>query len=249
MQADREGRFRARVMDVGVNETGPNKLCTVVLRFGLTEEYDNGEWRNVESEELDAVAYCYIEKRDGGLNDFQVTALKEAFGWPGMDPFWFEATKELPPVQVTLETEEYNGKERIKVRFINSYDSEPGGITHADTDTRRALLARLGHKLRAHSGGKPAPAPKPTGAPKPPPKPAAAPQADGTPAPAAKPTSTMDAVWALFTKWAETKGANQDDLNKAWFAAIKEVCGHEDSGKVTPEQWREVANNLSDIPF
>ena len=36
MNANREGRFRARVMDVGVNETGPNKLCTVILRFGLT---------------------------------------------------------------------------------------------------------------------------------------------------------------------------------------------------------------------
>ena len=56
MHADREGRFRARVMDVGVNATGPNKLCTVVLRFGLTEEYADGEWRNVEAEEL-AVAW------------------------------------------------------------------------------------------------------------------------------------------------------------------------------------------------
>jgi hypothetical protein len=248
MQANREGRFRARVMDVGVNETGPNKLCTVVLRFALVEEYDKGEWNNIESEELDAVAYCYVEKRDGSLNDFQVAALKEAFGWPGMDPFWFEETKEFPPVQVTLESEEYNGKDRIKVRFINSYDSEPGGITHADGDTRRALMARLGHKLRAHSGGKPAPAPKPTGAPKPPPKPAAAPQAPGAPASSAKSASTMDAVWALFAKWAETKGASQDELNKTWFDAIKAVCGHEDAEKVTPEQWAQVADKLP-VPF
>jgi len=248
MQANREGRFRARVTDVGVNETGPNKLCTVVLRFALVEEYDKGEWNNIESEELDAVAYCYVEKRDGSLNDFQVAALKEAFGWPGMDPFWFEETKEFPPVQVTLESEEYNGKDRIKVRFINSYDSEPGGITHADGDTRRALMARLGHKLRAHSGGKPAPAPKPTGAPKPPPKPAAAPQAPGAPASSAKSASTMDAVWALFAKWAETKGASQDELNKTWFDAIKAVCGHEDAEKVTPEQWAQVADKLP-VPF
>ena len=249
MKADREGRFRAHVMDVGVNETGPNKLCTIVLRFALIEEYANGEWRNIESEELDAVAYCYVEKRDGSLNDFQVEALKEAFGWPGIDPFWFEENKELPPVQVTLQAEEYNGKERIKVQFINSYDSEPGGITHADADTRRAMLARLGHKLRAHSGGKPAPAPKATGAPTPPPK--AAPAAEKTPAapaPAAKPTSTMDAVWALFAKWAVGKGASQDELNKTWFDAIKAVCGHEDADKVMPEQWAQVAEKLP-IPF
>ena len=59
----------------------------------------------------------------------------------------------------------------------------------------------------------------------------------------------MDAAWALFAKWAETKGVNQDDLNKTWFAAIKEICGHEDAEKVTPEQWHEVANKLTGIPF
>ncbi len=109
-------------------------------------------------------------------------------------------------------------------------------------------MARLGHKLRAHSGGKPAPAPKPTGAPKAPPKPAAAPQASGAPASSAKSTSTMDAVWALFAKWAEGKGASQDELNKTWFDAIKAVCGHEDAEKVTPEQWAQVADKLP-VPF
>jgi hypothetical protein len=243
MQANREGRFRARVIDVGVNETGPNKLCTVVLRFGLTEEYANGEWRNIEAEDLDAVAYCYIEKRDGSLNDFQIDALMEAFAWPGANPFWFEEQQELPPVQVTLEAEEYNGKERIKVRFINAYDSEPSGITHADQDTRRALMARLGHKLRAHSGGKPAP--KPTADPKPPARPAST----ETSAPKAKSTSTMDDVWSLFAKWAETTGTDQAELNRTWFAAIKDVCGHEDAEKVTPEQWALVSEKLPDCPF
>lgn len=247
MHANREGRFRARVIDVGVNATGPNKLCTIVLRFGLTEEYADGEWRNIEAEDLDVVAYCYIEKRDGTLNDFQIEALKEAFGWPGVDPFWFEEQKELPSVQVTLDWDEYQGKSRIRVQFINAYDSQPSGITHADADTRRAMMSRLGHKLRAHSGGKPAPAPQPVGAPKPPPKPTA-PSAP-PPAPEAKPASTMEAVWALFAKWAETKGVGQDELNKTWFAAIKDACGHEDAEKVTPEQWHEVANKLPDIPF
>lgn len=248
MLANREGRFRARVMDVGVNATGPNKLCTVVLRFALVEEHADGEWRSVESENLDVVAYCYIEKRDGTLNDFQIDALKEAFGWPGVDPFWFEEQKELPSVQVTLEGEEYNGKTRIRVKFINGYDSEPGGISHADAEGRRAMLSRLGHKLRAHSGGRPAPAPKPTGAPIPPPKPAAA-QAQAPSAPAARPTSTMDAAWAVFTRWAEMKAVSQEELNRTWFAAIKAVCGHEDADKVTPEQWHEVTQKLPDIPF
>jgi len=243
MNANREGRFRAHVMDVGVNETGPNKLCTLILRFGLIDEYADGDWRNIESEELDVVAYCYIEKRDGTLNDFQIDMLKDAFSWPGLDPFWFEEQRELPQVQITLEWNEYQGKKRIRVQFINAYDSEPSaGITHADADQRRAMVARLGHKLRAHSGGRAAPAPKPKGAPKAPPK--------ASPAQAKKSsTSTMDDVWALFAKSAETTGTNEEDLHKAWFAAIKEVCGHEDAERVTPEQWADVSSKLPDCPF
>jgi hypothetical protein len=243
MNANREGRFRARAMDVGVNETGPNKLCTVILRFGLTEEYVDGEWKDIEREEFDAVAYCYIEKRDGTLNDFQIDMLKDAFGWPGLDPFWFEEQQELPQVQITLQWDEYQGKKRIRVQFINAYDSEPtAGITHADADARRAMTARLGHKLRAHSGGRAAPAPKPKGTPKPPPK-AAPEKAESTTA------STMDDAWALFAKWAETTGTSEEELHKAWFAAIQEVCGHQDAERVTPEQWAEVSGKLPDCPF
>jgi len=253
MNANREGRFRACVMDVGVNETGPNKLCTIVLRLGLTEEYADGEWRNIEAEELDVVAYCYIEKRDGSLNDFQIDMLKDAFGWPGLDPFWFEEQRELPQVQITLQWDEYQGKKRIRVQFINAYDSEPtAGITHADADQRRAMIARLGHKLRAHSGGRTVPSPKPTGSPKPPaPAPQASrqPEKPAPPQPKAKSASTMDDVWALFAKWAETKGIAEAELNKTWFAAIKEVCGHEEAERVTPEQWPEVAGKLPDCPF
>jgi len=135
MQPDRDGRFRACVLDRGVNETGPNKLCTLVLRLGLTEEYVNGEWRDITDEELDIVTYCYIEKRDGSLNEFQIDMLKGAFGWSGMDPFWFEDQQTLPPVQAALEWEEYNGRKRVRVRYINSYDSEPAGGVPPRTQT------------------------------------------------------------------------------------------------------------------
>jgi len=253
MNANREGRFRACVMDVGVNETGPNKLCTIVLRLGLTEEYADSEWRNIEAEELDVVAYCYIEKRDGSLNDFQIDMLKDAFGWPGLDPFWFEGQKELSQVQVTLDWDEYNNRKRIRVRFINAYDSEPSaGVSHADAELRRAMIARLGHKLRAHSGGRTVASPKPAGSPKPPPPPPPARETEKAapaPQPLAKPASTMDEVWAIFANWAQTHGIPAAELNQAWFGAIKGVCGNEEAESVTPEQWSAVANKLPECPF
>jgi hypothetical protein len=42
---------------------------------------------------------------------------------------------------------------------------------------------------------------------------------------------------------------SEEDLHKAWFAAIKEVCGHEDAERVTPEQWADVSSKLPDCPF
>ena len=237
MIANREGRFRASVTDRGVNESGPNNLCTVILRFHLTEEYRDGEWHDVSGDDLEIVAYNYVEKRDGSLNDFIVDALKEAFGWAGVDPFWFEDAESLPEVQVTLGFETYQGKERLRVRFINPYDSQPSaGVTHADASQRRAMTARLGSKLRAHSGGTPAPAPKPTGRPKPPPT---QPQA----------VATMEGTWALFTRWAETTEADEAALHEQWFGAIKAVCGHEDAERVTPEQWAEIQTKVPDNPF
>ncbi|HPD16243.1 MAG TPA: hypothetical protein PLE19_14915 [Planctomycetota bacterium] len=243
MLANREGRFRARVTDRGVNSTGPNKLCTVILRFALTEEYRDGEWHDITAEDLEVVAYFYVEKRDGTLNEFIIDALKEALGWPGIDPFWFEDEQDLPPVQLTLEWDEYEGKKRIRVRYLNPHDAEPStGISHADANERRALSARLGCKLRAYSGGTAVPAPKPAGAPAPPPKRAAAP-------PQAKKTATMDETWTLFAEWAKKVEADEGRLHDEWFAAIKAVCGHEDAERVTPEQWAEVQAKVPDCPF
>ena len=145
MIVNREGRFRAAAIEAAANETGPNKLATETFRFALEEELQAGEWVDVAEEGLDIVAYCYIEKKDGTLNDFQIEALQSSFGWGGSDMFWFEENlRELPKVQLTLEEETYEGKTRIKVRFINAYDSEPGGVSHADDATRKSISTRLG---------------------------------------------------------------------------------------------------------
>ena len=42
MQLNREGRFRAKVLEIGISESGDNKLATVAVRFGIEEEIQNG---------------------------------------------------------------------------------------------------------------------------------------------------------------------------------------------------------------
>ncbi len=238
--ANRIGRFKATVLEVGAGESGPNNLTCVTFRFSLAMEYANGEWQDVRTENMEITAWCYVEKRDGALNTMQVHFLKQAFGWPGDDVFWFEEhAKELPACQVVLVWDSYQGQDKIKVNYINPENAEPG-IAASDDATRKRVRARLGSKLRAISGGGRPMAKKPP--------PSVAP--DAPIPPATKPMS-VDAAWEEFSKNHEPAGLTEKELEAAWFNAITTVTGiseptESNLANLTPEQWGAVASN---IPF
>lgn len=263
---NRPGRFRATVLDRGVSETGSNNLLTFIIRFLLTQESTpNGDWQDIEIEGMEITAYVYLEKKDGSINDRAVEDLKKALGWPGDNPFWLEGRgdppntgpEQLPDCQVTLDWEEYKGKRSIRVQWINPYDSEGGGIQHSTDDVRKRVLNRLGPKLRAMAGGTPAakPAANPTGnapARTPPAAPATPPPAAAPPTapPAAKPArSTSNDAWAAFCAHEKAQGLTDAVLQNAWFACIKQICGHDNQDRVTPEQWGLIAEAGPSIPF
>jgi len=253
---NREGRFRAQIIDKGVSLTGKNDLVTFIPRFFLIQEWDGAEWQDIEAEGMEITAYCYLIKRDGSLNDFQIKALREAFGWDGQDFFWLE-DESLPDCQVVIEAETYQGKDRLKVQFINAYDSEGGGTVEKSTDDiRRRVKTQYGAKLRAMAGGKSAakPAakstettasPKPTAPSAPPPRksPPAAPASD-----AGAPPMTTEDCWTQFATAATEAGITDDQIQAQWFAALNEVCGHEDIDRATPDQLAEIAGK-SGVPF
>ena len=258
MFANREGRFRAEVIEKGVAETGENKLTTVTLKFLLEEEYKDGEWQNILGEPQEITGYFYIEKRDRSINEFALKALKETFGWDGRDAFWFEDNA-LPKCQVTLAYETYNDKQKLRVQFINSYNSEGGGgkVESADQTERQRIVARLNSKLRALSGGTPAAAPVTAPA-----TAQATAQATSPPqAPPETPETATDApesnqadAWQLFTETAKVKGCPQDVLEREWWRAIK-LCagGISDTALVTPAQWYDIQTKglakFDDLPF
>jgi hypothetical protein len=80
MLPNREGRFKAVILEHGVAETGKNNLATFVCRFQLEDELVQNEWVHLD-ELLDITGYLHLEKKDGSLNTITIDALKAAFGW------------------------------------------------------------------------------------------------------------------------------------------------------------------------
>ena len=88
MIPNREGLFHAYAVNIGVGETGPNKLATATILFALFEELQpGGEWADCSGENWDVTGYFYLEKKDGGANSITVDALRAAFNWDGRDAF------------------------------------------------------------------------------------------------------------------------------------------------------------------
>jgi len=241
MFPDRKGVFDAYPLEIGVDETGPNKLATVIIKYGLTAEHDGGEVRDIASEILEITGYHYLECKDSSLNTFQIHALKSAFGWDGTDPFWFETTDlSKKPVTLVLDWETCEGKDRLRIKYLNPHGQTGGGgtsITRADESTKRAMAGRLGSKLRAISGP-PKPAARPT-----PPKPRP------TPGPKSKPTGkTYDEVWAQYcqtTGYDAADAPRQEELAVQWWEAVGKVAGDTPTENLTPEQWAAIDDALT----
>jgi hypothetical protein len=261
MLPNREGRFKANIIEHGVAETGPNNLATFVCKFGLIQELANGDWLAVD-ENLDITGYFYLEKKDGSINTITVDALKEAFGWDGRDPLWLQDTDFVSSgllVQVKLGYELYNGKQRLKVQFVDPESAAPAGAARADDNTRRSLSTRLGSKLRALAGGTAVNPPKPAA----PPRAPAAPGRPSAKAPA-KPVpkdlaapSTMNDVWAQFSK-ACPEHFSQEQTEGEWFRILGELFPGKNVQALSPDDWGVMRDRgiptintvaLDDIPF
>lgn len=246
MLPNREGRFKASIIEHGVAETGPNKLATFICKFGLTEELVNGQWEAFGPEDvgLEITGYFYLEKRDGSINTVTIDSLKAAFGWDGRDPMWLQdADFSRLTVQVKLEFELYEGRTRLKVRYVDAEDASPAGVVKADDSTRKSLNTRLGSKLRALAGGTPAPAAKPVGKPTAPPI---------KPAPAPMPTrpATMQEAWEAFCKACPEK-FTQGEIEQQWFRALAIVLPGREVQTFTPAEWGVVLEKapVQVIPF
>lgn len=163
MRLDRPGIFHAYPTAIGLDQT-KSGLASVNISFAVFEEKQNGEFIDVSNEQMTTIGYFCIEKKDGTINDFNIEAIRQSLGWNGQAISWLEDTDlRNHPVQITVDWQTYQGKENLKVQFLNPYGSTRGngGVTRSDDKTRRTIESRIGAKLRAHAGGTSSPAPIP----------------------------------------------------------------------------------------
>lgn len=193
----------------------------------------------------------WMTTKDGAINTRTIDTLKSIFGWDGADPFWLEDhASELADIAVELvvENETFTGKDGVdhtaaKVKWVNPVGG--GGGNKIENSDRKTLMAKYGAKLRAVSGGTPAPKkstpPTPTQATLPP---APAPKKAVTP-------SDMNACWKAITTAMADKP--RDQVEAQWFEIIQGVHGDKNQADYTPADWGAVMAKLKtvfdDLPF
>lgn len=267
MIPNREGLFNAYPVEIGVDETGPNKLATCIICFQLYEEFQpSGEWTDCSAEKLDVTGYFYLEKRDGTLNTVTLDSVKSALGWDGRDPFWLqESDLSAHPVQLRLAFEEYGGKTRLKVQYLNPYGSTGGGsVTKAEGAAKTAIRNRLGSKLRALAGPAQAGQAKPAA---PPTLPPAKPKAPATPAPSSPPAAksepgaesprdtsgqaSMETAWSEFVKHCPSPQWDQEAVETEWFRILAELFPGKQPDELTGAEWAAMRDRgpSNIIPF
>lgn len=205
------GVFKARVIQHAVTASKQQGLPQYAVKLGCYE-METHLTNTDGSQQLDDVGrpivgfqplddeytiqdYLPLAYMKDGSPEFTNTfdSLQEALGWqPDPNRLW-ESLQEHPvqsvTVQVAVELETYEGKERAKIKFINPVDFAGMGIREMDAPALAKLsnewAATFRAKFGATGGAAPAPAPQPSPQPSPQPAPAASqPQPTSAPTPA-----------------------------------------------------------------
>ena len=238
MLPNREGRWKARITERGVADTGPNNLCTFTASLQLVQELVENDWADVE-DDLNITGYFYLEKRDRTLNTATIENLKRATGWDGRDAMWLQDT-DLSGilVQVTTKIEEYKGVQKVRIGFIYAEDAKPAGVAKADDTARRSITTRLGAKLRANAGGTPMSPSSKSPVPAAPAKPAAATAANRS-----------GEAWSAFV--AATPTFDENGKATEWFRILEAIHPGKKQDELTDEEWGVFISTLHEhlLPF
>ncbi len=142
MTVKEAGQYRALVTNWGVNDSRQEKKRAdppippfFQAEFELRQKgrqvtIEDGsiamEWKNIEGEYPRIVADFYVYKNDGTPSDFTWTNLQTVLGWDGANLQTLQDTDfSKVKCQVTIEPEEYNGAQYMKVKWLNTFDAQP----------------------------------------------------------------------------------------------------------------------------
>lgn len=241
------GEYLATVTAVSVGPTGKNNLLTAIVEY------------SVEGDSL--VNYHNLMKKDGTVNEFTFRSLQKAFGITARDPFALEQGVGCQ-VRVTLETDTYNDKERLRVAFVNHPEDQGGGGAKTMEEGDRAqFLAQYGSFFRALAETNVKPpvrvqaAPAPAGPPPPKPGPPSTPPPPAPPrplnAPNAPAPTTQEECWNAFVR--QNVNLSESERTKLWFEALRSVFASiAPPADASPAEWTKVLaypEDYDDVPL
>jgi hypothetical protein len=180
---DRPGIFKARPFDWSVQPSATSKAIAISIGLLIEAQYENGEWTSwAEYEPHQVRGWWYVIGKNGQVNTVAVEQLAKSLGWNG-DLKSIRAAE--PPdvvVQITVKSEEFNGKVTHKAGWMNPGDHVPDAFGASDEDVQK-LSVQFGSLLRAAAASVAKTTPKgpPKTTPKPAPKPSTPPPATPLP--------------------------------------------------------------------
>lgn len=177
---DREGVFRGTISAYGLKEMESGAVA-VAIKVTLSQMWTGNEWCDWAQYEMEAEGDIWIVKKVGSINQAAAESLINYAGWDGSLLSILEETWQPKPCAVVVKREDYEGKTRYKVSFVNDHERTPGGMSNVSAEKAKELNTRFGAQFRALAGNKARNGASAGGRPTPPPvhsKPAPPPSQD-----------------------------------------------------------------------
>lgn len=151
------GRYIAKPQSWGVSESTGGAV-EFACDFALSQYLNpaTGEWEDVGHLGMSIPGYFYPVDKEGNANAKTIKSIKDALGWSGTSLVELnDSDYSQSEVQITVDVEEYQGKQKMKVKWLNPRDYVGGGVGKGDPEKVKGFDARFGAKLRAISGAAP----------------------------------------------------------------------------------------------
>lgn len=149
MYASVSGQYQAKPKQWTVGPT-KNGAIELTVDFHLTGWFDGENWLVTDAE---IIGRFYLVTKDGTINTKTVETVEDVFGWNQADGTeWFAHIQELPACQVSCEFEEYNGKNTLKVKWLNAFDRDPNhGLKPINVTECKKIDGQFGNLFRANA--------------------------------------------------------------------------------------------------
>jgi hypothetical protein len=235
----KKGTYLANLGPTSLEEKEDTKTVAFNALCKCTHIRNGNAWEAIDGDQ-NIFARLNLVKKDGSLNEINITSLKISLGWDGttfgalqQEEGWGETQ-----VQVVVDEEEYQGKPSLKVQYINpkDYTGTGAGIKAMDKQLIQSLDAKYGAMLRAINGNGSKPANGNGGR---------------VTSPAPSESTGKQLAWAaLVHKCDEYTRENPDDAYdqdrkiKAFKSIVASTVPGKTGDQITPANWAQIKHAI-----